>query len=228
MSDETDEDSQLSHPESLVLEYEKSLISMDDLLEVVLTDNLVANDYNVRRTTVILGLENAISTEIKSEDTHDLAHAFLHILGLIDPDYLEKLRDAGASKELLQMLAKFSSKFGVESTIPNLVEYQGKRFWRDIYVEIVKRPTVGAIGMNYYLEGPGGKEIEISTDLQSNLSLIANFLQAQNDATDAFPDEAEEQTSLELIRSVKNELGELENQINELGNEPEVENNVQS
>lgn len=199
-----------SSPESLLIEYEESLLEASELIETILTENLVENEYNVRRTTVILGLEQALKSEIDSDDTHELSHALLAFIGRSNPDLLDEMKEEGAGSEFLKFLARLSSKFAVESTIPNLVEYQGKNFWRDIYVEIVKRPYVDAVGMNYHIESSGGEEVELSTDVQSNLTLIANLLQAQNDAMSEFPEEAEQQTNPELIENVKDELEELE------------------
>lgn len=197
-----DEKHSPENPYQLIIQYEESILELSGLIDMSLEENLVKSPRTVSRTTIIRSIESIYNIEINDEQTHQLAHSTMSVLSDSASNRIENLTEKGGSKQLLKFFSELANKYGAESRVPGVVEEQGPNYWDNMDYELVKRGWAESIGMNYRIGVGESEEVDLSMDLNSNISMISNMMAIHEFAVNEFGEEAVEQINegaLELL-----------------------------
>jgi hypothetical protein len=150
----------------------------------------------------MLGLNSILKRDVDTEKSNEISNALLNFIVLYDEESAGSLKKRNVDERFIDFLSKLAIKH--QAVLGEILRdaRQGTEHWIDIDAEMVVRENFGDRGLNYLIKKSNDREVELSTNLDSNLRLINFLLAKQTQAMDYFDDRA----TLELEKENIEEL----------------------
>jgi hypothetical protein len=185
---------------SILVNNKEVLMKRQELIHELLHENIRYDKTNV--DDLMLGLNSILKRDVDTEKSNEISNALLNFIVLYDEESAGSLKKRNVDERFIDFLSKLAIKH--QAVLGEILRdaRQGTEHWIDIDAEMVVRENFGDRGLNYLIKKSNDREVELSTNLDSNLRLINFLLAKQTQAMDYFDDRA----TLELEKENIEEL----------------------
>ena len=196
-----------------IAKYEDKILDNKESLRAAIERGTSNSDMRYYLDDISRAMELVLYQELSEQERQDVSSAIINYLAGVGTENIELLREEEVSEDLQSFLTDMGIEHGPKLSQLGNRDRQGNNFWSSVETDLVVRPTNDEPGFAHRIIIGYEDEVQIDTDIDSNLRLARYLIRQQARAINALGQQATSRMDPEVVEDTLQGLGQIRNEV---------------